>query len=180
MDLRARKAQQIGHKCHAAILSLEQGRQCNSINFFLIYSGSTKKVAPSVIIITSHCLSIHVQKSQESSPILGYESLPFSSLSEWIRFWACIELGLNLLHDWSKCNSNFSSISDFRKSAKFSSNIILTAELALILIQIWFRKANKILVVQVYSQQHDFDSFCLMSANSERNPRGLLPISACV
>ena len=38
-----------------------------------------------------------------------------------------IELGLNLLHDLSKCNStsNFSSVSGFRKSANFNSNLIL-------------------------------------------------------
>jgi len=50
------------------------------------------------------------------------------------------------------CNYNFTLISVFRKSANFSSNLICDTELSLILIQIPFRKAKKILVVQVCSK----------------------------
>jgi len=88
MNSRARKVQQNGHKCHAAIPSLEQWRQCrlNSINFFHINCCRTNNVTLSVIIITSHCLSIHRQTSQSSTPILVlHESLSFSCSSEWIR-----------------------------------------------------------------------------------------------
>jgi len=48
------------------------------------------------------------------------------------------------------CNYNFTLISGFRKSANF--NLICDTELSPILIQILFRKAKKILVVQVCSK----------------------------
>jgi len=63
MHLRAMKVQQNGQKCHVVIPSQKSKNSKNSINFFLMHSCRTNYVALSMIV-TSHCLSIHTQKSQ--------------------------------------------------------------------------------------------------------------------
>jgi len=62
MTPRARKVQQNGHKCHAAIPS-QKTAKTRSISF-LIHGCSTSCVALSIIIITSHYLSTRTQKLQ--------------------------------------------------------------------------------------------------------------------
>ena len=91
--------------------------------YILIHSCSTNYLA---LINDFYYITLPMHSHAEITVVianLGVRSLLFSCLSEWIRVlgmdWTWIKLASN---DLSKCNSNsnFSSVSGFRKSANFN------------------------------------------------------------